>query len=501
MFGIYVLSFNTYQKQPDWRAILSSQTINCRIFLFPLLLILGFNVNADVIDSYSAGQGPFTVGPGEKIADEDAEVVTDSVLGGFRFGAPGVDDKAEAGSTATMATGGGSFTCALRFPSDDNINNNGGCSTGYDRGEGAAFDLSGSTKFLFDVQDVQGGMSLSVILTDTNMNVSVGYVENVTLGQISVPFDELLPPAQFGGVDLSSIDTIGMVIVNQQGKEGDVTLGEFSTDGAITGSPGLPPGSGGNDIFAEELSGNYWNPDRDGEGCQLTLERGEILFILTCYFYDQGEQLWLIGIGSLVNGQVIFPDMTITNGADYGEDFDADDVIRTSWGSVIMTFSDCNNSELELLPVLLGYEQLTLEMTRIVPVTCGGGGAKGDALPWMGAWFDPARDGEGFQLAVEGDEGSIFVMTWYTYLDGEQVWMIGTGTRTGNQMVFDNMIITSGADYGSEFDADDVIRETFGIITVDFSDCNNFTATVDSLLPEFSDIVLDVTKIIAGICP
>jgi len=473
------------------------------LFLFPLLLTIAATANADVIDSYTAAQGPFTVGPNEQIAEQDAVVFTDSVLGGFRLATPGVDDDAEDGSTAGLYILGGVFTCNLRFPSSGNSNNNGACIAGYDRGENDAFDLSGSTEFQFDVQDVQGDMSLSVILVDTDMNVSVGFVEKVTMGQNSIRFDELLPPAEFGGVDLSAIDNVSMSIINQQGiKQGDVTLGEFRTDGTITGSPGLPPGSGGNDIFAEELSGNYWNPDRDGEGCQLTLEQGGILFVLTCYFYDQGEQLWLIGLGSLINGQIIFPDMTITSGTDYGEDFDADDVIRTSWGSIVMTWTeDCNNADLDLMPVLPGYEELTLEMTRVVPVTCGGGGAQGDALPWMGTYYDPTRDGEGFMLSVEGD-GSIFVMTWYTYFNGAQVWMIGTGTRNGNQLVFDNMIITSGASFGSEFDATDVIRETFGMITVDITDCNNFTATVDSELPEFSDIVLDVTKIVTTAnCP
>ena len=147
-----------------------------------------------------------------------------------------------------------------------------------------------------------------------------------------------------------------------------------------------------------------------------------------------------------------------------------------------------------------GYEQLTLKLTRIEPITCGGGGPQGDVLAWMGAFFDPARDGEGFHLAVEGD-GSTFVMTWYTYLDGKQVWMIGSGVRSGSRLVFENMVITSGANFGSEFDPADVVRETFGTITIDFSDCNNFTAAVDTVLPEFSDIMLDVTKIVAGSCP
>jgi hypothetical protein len=79
--------------------------------------------------------------------------------------------------------------------------------------------------------------------------------------------------------------------------------------------------------------------------------------------------------------------------------------------------------------------------------------------------------------------------------------MIGTGTRNGNQVVFEEMIITSGAEFGSGFDPADVVREVFGTITVDFSDCNNFTATVDTVLPEFEDIVLGVTKIVPGACP
>ena len=479
---------------------MNSRIITCRLFLFPLLMSLGSNLNADVIDSYTAAQGPFTVGPDERISDEDAVVRTSSVLGGFRVAVPGVDDDADAGSTATMGILGGVFTCALRLPSSGNMDNNGGCSSGYDRGDdNPVFDLSGSTRFQFDVQDVQGGMSLGVSVVDTNGEVGLGFIQNVTPGQLSIPFDQLISTNFPLSADLASVDNIGLTIINQQGREGDVTLGEFSTDGPIVRGPSVP-GNGNDEILPEELSGTYFDPARDGEGCQLTLERDEVTFILTCYFYNQGEQFWLIGIGMLVNDRIIFSDMTITSGAGYGDDFDQADVVRTSWGSIIMSWSDCNSAVLELLPVLPGFEEWTLTLTKIVPNTCGDGGVQGDALPWMGTYFDPARDGEGFMLSVEGD-GSVFVMTWYTYLDGEQVWLIGVGTRNGNRLVFEEMQITSGASFGSEFDPTDVIRETFGEITVDFTDCNSFTATVDTVLPEFHDIVLDVTKIVPGSCP
>ena len=476
---------------------MSSRIIFCSLFLF--LLTAGSNLSADVIDSYQAIQGPFTVGPGETITDEQSVVYSDDILGGFRASSPGVDDLASAGSTASMASGGGAFTCALRFPNDGNTDNVGGCVSVYDRDEGPVFDLSGSTMFQFEARDVSNNRPLLFVsLGDINNNFSFGTVTVSGEGQVTLPFRQLTPPVNAGGADLSLIDNIVLAMSNTSSDGMDITLLEFGTDGPIVAGPDFP---GDDDIVAEELSGSYYNAVRSGEGCQLTLERDGISFVLTCYLYDQGEQFWLIGFGFLMDGQIIIPEMTVTSGADYGEAFNPADVVREKWGSATMTWGDCNNAELELAPELAGFEQYTMTLTRIVPVTCGGGGAQGDALPWMGSWFWINRDGEGFQLSVEGDDANVFVMTWYTYLDGKQVWMIGTGVRNGNQLVFGEMIITSGTGFGSAFNPDDVVREVFGSITLDFSDCNNLTATVDSQLPEFSDITLEEIKIIPGNCP
>jgi hypothetical protein len=63
------------------------------------------------------------------------------------------------------------------------------------------------------------------------------------------------------------------------------------------------------------------------------------------------------------------------------------------------------------------------------------------------------------------------------------------------------VVVTSGADFGSQFDPNDVVRTPFGSIVMDVIDCNNFSATVDTTLPEFEDIALNVTKIVPGACP
>jgi len=455
-----------------------------------------FSLQAAVIDPFTAAQGPFTVGVDESISEEEALVMSSSILGGFRVALPAVGDDAGAGSEVTLGIGGGMFSCDISFTTVDMVNNYSGCSTGYGSAESEVFNLSGSSQFEIDIPSVQGGLHLSIAVIDDDEEVNLFLVQNVTPGLLAIPFTDLLPITSLTGADLSKIDVITLTITNAEGEEGSISIADFSTDGPITIGAGGPS----DNVESEEIPGSYYNSNRDGEGCQLTREGDEVTFILTCYFYKDGEQFWLIGSGTLVGGQIVIANMTITSGADFGPDFDPNDVVRDTWGAAFLTWGDCNNLELELLPVLQGYEQVTLELTRVVPITCGAGRPQSFGAPGMGTFYDPFRDGEGFQLGSEGD-GSLFVMTWYTYLDGEQVWLIGVGTRNGNQIVFEEMILTRGADFGSAFDPDDVVREVFGQIVLDFDDCNNATATVDSVLPQFSDIVLDVTKVVPGTCP
>jgi len=469
---------------------------SCLILLSLVLMGGCLSLRADVIDPFIAAQGPFTVGVDESISEEEALVMSSGILGGFRVMAPGVGDDAGAGSEVTVEVGGGMFECEISFTTVDTVNNYSGCSTGYGSSESEVFDLTGSSQFEINVLAVEGGLNLAISVVDDDEEIALYAVENVTPGMLIVQFDQLLPITSLMGVDFSSVDVISLSITNAQGEEGSITMGQFSTDGSITIGSGGPTDG----IEAEEIPGSYYNSGRDGEGCQLTREGDNITFILTCYFYKDGEQFWLIGTGTLVGGQIIIPNMTITSGTDFWPDFDPADVIRSTWGAAFLTWGDCNNVELDLMPVMQGFEEVTLELSRVVPITCGAGRAQSYGLPGLGTFYNLARDGEGFQLGAEGD-GSIFVMTWYTYLDGEQVWLIGLGIRNGNQIVFEEMVITRGADFGSAFDPADVIRETFGTITLDFDDCNNATATVDTVLPEFSDIQLDVDKIVQGACP
>ena len=92
------------------------------------------------------------------------------------------------------------------------------------------------------------------------------------------------------------------------------------------------------------------------------------------------------------------------------------------------------------------------------------------------------------------------MLTFYTYSDGKQAWMLGLGDRFGDTLVFPEINITQGADFGGRFRSQDVQSEFFGAIEMTLDDCNNATIEIESALPGFADQTIDVRKIVPGSC-
>jgi hypothetical protein len=248
-----------------------------------------------------------------------------------------------------------------------------------------------------------------------------------------------------------------------------------------------------------QYSGNWYNPSRDGEGCQLTMEQGQNVPVLTCYLYRDGEPFWLLGVGEHRGDRYEFPDMIVTEGADYGSAFDPADVVRSRWGQITMRILDCNQARFEFQPDNQGLLPLTSQMQKIVPGDCNRRANQQINRSRSGNYYDPDRDGEGIQLAREAN-GTAWVLTWYTYLEGRQVWMLGAGTANGNRIDFDEMIITRGGQWGQAFNPAQIERINFGQIQLDFLDCNRVNVKIDPVLNDYEATEREMTRIVPGSC-
>ena len=88
------------------------------------------------------------------------------------------------------------------------------------------------------------------------------------------------------------------------------------------------------------------------------------------------------------------------------------------------------------------------------------------------AWYDPARNGEGFMLEILAENRAL--LYWFTYnLEGDQDWYIAQGEIRGNRILFPELMQVSGGEFGPGFDPDKVTRKVVGSASFIWSSCDS----------------------------
>ena len=116
------------------------------------------------------------------------------------------------------------------------------------------------------------------------------------------------------------------------------------------------------------VSGSWYNPVLDGQGWLIEVVSspdGQDKFVVYFYGYELGEQAWLVGFSS-IEGNTTTVEMLRTNGAEWGNAFDKDDVVYEVVGSMAFEFLDCNNATVAFTP---GSTTLTAFSTNIQRIT------------------------------------------------------------------------------------------------------------------------------------
>jgi len=226
-------------------------------------------------------------------------------------------------------------------------------------------------------------------------------------------------------------------------------------------------------------SAQWYVPTRSGEGWALEI-LGEHTAQVYWFTYDEsGNQRWLIGTGEVHRSDegewIEFPELYTTSGGRFGAAFDPDDVDIELVGQAQMWFSGCQQGKFsydafgqqQTLPI----ERLTRTMAAdcrtpihgrpLEPITQDAG--------LSGSWYQSDLSGHGFSLQWLSRNEALIV--WYTYDDeGRQQWLTGVGGRKGDQILFPEMAVTSGARFGEAFDPGDVEQQTWGMLALEL-DC------------------------------
>jgi len=120
------------------------------------------------------------------------------------------------------------------------------------------------------------------------------------------------------------------------------------------------------------FSGSWYNPVLDGQGWVIEVVKsfsGPDEFVVYFYGYENGEQLWLIGSGPGIEGNTATVDVIRTSGADWGNDFNSDDVVPDTVGTMTFDFSDCNSASVEFTPGNTSLSAFSTNMVRLTSIS------------------------------------------------------------------------------------------------------------------------------------
>src|SRR5258706_11939937 len=91
-------------------------------------------------------------------------------------------------------------------------------------------------------------------------------------------------------------------------------------------------------------------------------------------------------------------------------------------------------------------------------------------------------------------EARQLLAVWYTYLDGNQRWLIGTGPVTGDHATLDTLT-THGGQFPPNFDPSTVERIPWGSLSFRAVDANHAHIDWNGTLPGFGSGGMDLTRI------
>lgn len=221
-------------------------------------------------------------------------------------------------------------------------------------------------------------------------------------------------------------------------------------------------------IIDSHTSGLWYNTSQPGHGLHVEIfdSNGTPKLYLFWYAFLDGQPVWLTGIGDIVDNHSDIEVIITGNTGFPVADFSASDVEVTPWGTVSIEFSGDNIGQISWSSNLPEYNNGSMPIQRLTTIAENNSNLAINACH-SGAWYNADQSGHGFMIDVTNTNGSpTMVLTWYTYFEGQQYWIIATGLIKDGSAVL-TASAGSGSSFPPNFDSDDVVFTDWGEITFD----------------------------------
>ncbi|HEX4481616.1 MAG TPA: hypothetical protein VH082_12445 [Rudaea sp.] len=116
------------------------------------------------------------------------------------------------------------------------------------------------------------------------------------------------------------------------------------------------------------ISGSWYDPAQSGQGFNVEVLANNQLLVYFYTFDAAGNNVWLGGVGT-IDGAVATIALYTTSGGFFTPNFDETKITHAAWGTLTMTFTDCNTGTAAWTSSASGYTSGNLPITRLTQIS------------------------------------------------------------------------------------------------------------------------------------
>jgi hypothetical protein len=221
-------------------------------------------------------------------------------------------------------------------------------------------------------------VSASTVISGHNNLIMLGAIAFETGAKVALPVDTLAadplldPLANNGGPTMThalragspaidagnnnaalASDQRGSPFLRIAGPKPDI--GAFESQPAPLNGVSIGPG----------FTGSWFDPAQSGHGLMLEVLSDHRLLAMWFAFNPEGnQQAWFGGVGTYSGNTATISDVALPTGGRWIPNFNPDAIERKPWGTLTLTFSDCNHGKVDFSSVR-GYGSGSMNLLRL----------------------------------------------------------------------------------------------------------------------------------------
>ena len=270
--------------------------------------------------------------------------------------------------------------------------------------------------------------------------------------------------------------------------DGDLDIFATQSDNSVVAASFI------NTLIDNDFSGLWYDPNQLGHGLQIErIHRDSDDIFVSWYVANEGKPVWITGVGGIANGQASL-EMIVTEGGNFPLDASRNRVNNIEWGTINFEFIDTDTLNISWDSLLPEYPAGTLGLKRLSTIR--------EAHPergklnacHSGTWYNLNEDGHGFMVNYTGADEPSLVMTWFTYFEGDQYWLLAQGPINDNRAEMDVQIV-NGDTFPSVNNSNNAVVEQWGSVSFELVDDDNAVISWNPLSSEFPAQSIEVIKL------